>query len=62
MKQEEFDTMARAMGVTIPLEYAAGVAEQWGRFATAAKGVIEVELPLEVEPAPVFDASMHPHE
>lgn len=60
MTQNEFDAMAVAMGVPVPSDYAAGVAEQWHRFAAVAKLVTDFELPLEAEPAAVFDASMPP--
>jgi Protein of unknown function (DUF4089) len=42
--------------LNIPPEYAAGVAENLARLLAQAKLVMELELPADMEPAPVFHA------
>jgi Protein of unknown function (DUF4089) len=42
--------------LNIPPEYAAGVAEDLTRLLAQAKLVMELELPPDTEPAPVFRA------
>jgi Protein of unknown function (DUF4089) len=42
--------------LNIPPEYAAGVAENLAQLLVQAKLVMELELPQDTEPAPVFRA------
>jgi len=48
--------MATLLELTIPPQYAAGVAENLQRLLIQAKLVMDFELPPDTEPAPVFHA------
>jgi hypothetical protein len=52
--EKTVEALGSLLELNIPQEYAAGVAENLARLLAQAKLVMELELPPETEPAPVF--------